>query len=246
MNIKGRTTNTGRTWFRKGHIAWNRGTKGLCVAWNKGKKGIQCGWKKGTEFSAEHRGNLKLSHIGLVPHNKGKTLKEEYGENKAKLIKEKLIENHLGKRAGKDSPSWKGGLPHCPDCGKSLSKYDAVRCQRCAGKLRQGVKRPELSGSKSPNWRGGISRLPYPFNFNNELKELIRKRDNYKCQLCGMPEVEEMRKFAIHHIDYDKNNLDPKNLMTLCSRCNSKVNFNRDYYQELFSDKVLEIELVET
>ncbi len=38
--------------FKKGHKAWNKGTKGLMVAWNKGKKGFLAGnrsphWKGG-------------------------------------------------------------------------------------------------------------------------------------------------------------------------------------------------------
>ena len=86
-------------------------------------------------------------------------------------------------------------------------------------------------------WQGGISFEPYTFNFNKELKELIRKRDNYRCQLCGMPELENIKKLCIHHIDYNKKNCSPDNLISLCGNCNPKVNFNRDYWTNYFQTK---------
>lgn len=36
------------------------------------------------------------------------------------------------------------------------------------------------SGKGNGNWKGGISKLPYRFDFNKELKDLIRKRDPKK------------------------------------------------------------------
>lgn len=84
------------------------------------------------------------------------------------------------------------------------------------------------------NWQGGISKLPYPFNFDEELKNLIRKRDNYKCQLCGCPQEECYEKLHIHHIDYDKDNLNPKNLISLCRSCHSKTIANRNYWINYF------------
>ena len=70
-------------------------------------------------------------------------------------------------------------------------------------------------GKNSPHWQGGISFEPYIPEFNKQLKELIRQRDNYKCQLCGMPEIENIRKLDIHHIDYIKKNCLPYNLTAL-------------------------------
>ncbi len=149
---------------------------------------------------------------------------------------------------------FKGGLPHCLVCGRKLSRYDCRHCKKHAPKrpiLR--IKRKCLNcgeefftipaevrkgggrfcsikcakGEKfNPNWRGGISKEPYPFNFNDRLKELIRERDDYKCQLCGVPQVECMEKLHIHHIDHDKDNLNPNNLMAFCRRCHTKVNRN--------------------
>lgn len=98
--------------------------------------------------------------------------------------------------------------------------------------------RDKISGPNSHRWQGGISKEPYPFSFTEELKEAIRNRDNHTCQLCDIPQLECLLKLRVHHIDYDKNNLSWNNLITLCNRCNSKVNWNRNYWQAYFSQTV--------
>jgi len=95
-------------------------------------------------------------------------------------------------------------------------------------------------GPNHPNWMGGISRDPYGWEFNDELKEEVRRRDGYKCQLCGVPQAECRTRLPIHHIDYDKKNSDPVNLTALCGSCNSKVNANREHWTAFFRAKMLQ------
>ena len=84
-------------------------------------------------------------------------------------------------------------------------------------------------GSKCHLWKGGISRQSYPVDWTKTLKRSIRERDHYTCQICGKePSVE------CHHIDYNKKNCNPNNLITLCSSCHSKTNINRKYWKEYF------------
>ena len=45
-----------------------------------------------------------------------------------------------------NSPAWKGGKPHCKECGKETT-YGFDRCQECYLK---GMK-----GKNAPNWQGG-------------------------------------------------------------------------------------------
>lgn len=99
-----------------------------------------------------------------------------------------------------------------------------------------------MLGEKHWNWRGGIGKEPYPFEFTNDLKESIRERDNRICQRCGVPQIECIRKLDIHHIDYNKYNCKPNNLISLCSSCNLSVNSNRNYWQEFFARKLKEVE----
>ena len=91
------------------------------------------------------------------------------------------------------------------------------------------------SGENSPNWKGGIAYKPYGPGDNEELKEQIRRRDNYSCQECKIVWIKKEEKFVVHHIDYDKKNHVPWNRITLCHSCHSKTNNNnRDYWTEHF------------
>ena len=99
-----------------------------------------------------------------------------------------------------------------------------------------GKKRLEMSGKNHPNWKGGKSFEPYTTDWTEYLRESIRKRDNYVCQLCNKSQGDIAH--DVHHIDYDKKNCNPDNLITLCHSCNSKVNFNRDYWTNYFNIKL--------
>ena len=96
------------------------------------------------------------------------------------------------------------------------------------------------SGEKSPRWKGGISFEPYTYDFNPKFKEVIRKRDNHICQLCGLLEkgckILYGRKLSIHHIDYNKKNSFPQNCITLCVKCNSIINKDEEYWTRYFQE----------
>jgi 5-methylcytosine-specific restriction endonuclease McrA len=94
-------------------------------------------------------------------------------------------------------------------------------------------------GEKASQWLGGKSFEPYTPAFNKELKESIRKRDEWRCQKCGVPQVECTKKLTVHHIDYNKANTIPTNLISLCVGCNAKVNSNREYWTKYFQIKLL-------
>lgn len=152
-----------KTSFKKGHNTWNKGKKGLQIAWNKGKK-----W---SEYMSKEGAQKSLANIPLIPWNKGK---------KGVQV------------------SWNKGI----------------------------------IGKDSHSWLGGTSCKPYSSEWTVGLRQSIRERDNYVCQLSG--------KYGdcVHHIDYNKKNCDPKNLITLSRRCNSIVNFNRKYWTNYFRDKI--------
>lgn len=88
-----------------------------------------------------------------------------------------------------------------------------------------------MSGDKHWNWQNGISGEPYSPEFNKLLKRRIFERDGFKCMLCKIEED-----LVPHHIDYDKDNSNEKNLITLCNSCNSKVNFNRNFWRMFFPE----------
>jgi 5-methylcytosine-specific restriction endonuclease McrA len=88
------------------------------------------------------------------------------------------------------------------------------------------------------NWRGGKSYEPYTPSFDKQTKERVRVRDNFQCQLCGIPELECYEHLHIHHIDYDKKNCDIKNLISLCRSCHCKTIYHRDYWNNYFTEKI--------
>lgn len=74
------------------------------------------------------------------------------------------------------------------------------------------------SGPDNAAWRGGVSEFEYCSDWK-ALARSIRQRDKYTCQDCG-----ECRKnwgiaLHVHHIDWDKQNNDRSNLVSLCTVC---------------------------
>ena len=84
-------------------------------------------------------------------------------------------------------------------------------------------------GSGNPNWKGGISCEPYCFEWSSkEFKDFIKERDGYRClnPYC----FGNIHRLSVHHIDYNKKNCDPNNLITLCVSCNSRANKDREWH----------------
>ncbi len=149
--------------------------------------------------------------------------------------------HHFGK-IGELATNWKGGKPKCINCNKLLSDYNAKRCRSCEIKYLFQIGKLNTKGNNNGNWNGGKSFEPYSLEWTKELKESIRKRDNYDCQNCGMTEEEHLivigKVLCIHHIDYNKKNCTKNNLITLCHWCNLRANLNRDYWKEYYQIKM--------
>jgi hypothetical protein len=202
----------------------------------------------------------------------------KYGNRRCKhcATKQKWKDNtlkfHFG--FGKDHPNFRGGLPHCIDCGKLLGDYHSIRCKKCWYKFNSGNKHFNYKESahpkciecgkelknfyanrcwkcyckwiknpkNHPNYIDGLSHEPYAKEFTPELKEIIRKRDNYECQNCGMTEEEHLivngQVLHIHHIDHNTKNSNEKNLITVCKSCNIRANYNRDYWYIYYKNKI--------
>jgi len=114
------------------------------------------------------------------------------------------------------------------------SKKPEVRKKLSKTRLENGLSK----GEKNPNWRGGKSWVLYGEEFNIDLREQIRKRDNYQCQECGYFQGNLSEKLSIHHIDYNKKNNDPLNLISLCKSCHSQTNFAREDWIRYFKENM--------
>jgi hypothetical protein len=128
----------------------------------------------------------------------------------------------------------------CPNGHKYKTRWynwkTGHRCNKCA-RIRYSV---IYSGDRSPSWRGGLSLNNYCSAWqDNEYRQYIKDRDKNTCQ---NPYCFKMsNKLSIHHIDYNKSNCHPNNLITLCVSCNSMANRSRKWhslwYQTIMNKK---------
>jgi hypothetical protein len=94
-------------------------------------------------------------------------------------------------------------------------------------------------GDKNSNWKGGKHRRNYPWLFF-KLRPTVIARDGYVCMNCAMSDQTHRDKYSqrgltVHHIDYDKENNELSNLITLCIWCNCKANGRRLEWQKHYS-----------
>jgi len=154
---------------------------------------------------------------------------------------------HGGGKPPEKHPAWKGGKQavQCDACGAELKRFPSLVRERnfcnqvCYGKWKRtnflGEANPNhgniaMFGEANPNWKGGISIEPYCDAWKDrDFKEDIKERDGFKCQNPDCRKNSDT--LTVHHIDYNKVNCNPRNLITLCVSCNARANFNRDFWQ---------------
>lgn len=116
--------------------------------------------------------------------------------------------------------------------GRKLSKDTKLKMSRVAKERGTGKWMSEKIGEKGNNWQGGLSFKPYSIDWTKTLRIAIRERDNYICQICEEKQGDKIH--HVHHIDYDKQNCNSDNLITLCISCHIKTNSNREYWTNCF------------
>ncbi len=161
------------------------------------------------------KGNIKISYnqISVKFSKEGYTLLSKEYENSITHL------NYLCPFGHKHSMSWS-------------NFNNGKRCPTC--------KIINMVGENHPNWLGGYRLSDYCDAWKDKIyKEDLRKRDNNICQnpYCYKTAL----RLHIHHIDYNKKNCHPSNLITICVSCNSRANKDRDWhtkwYQTLMNKK---------
>ncbi len=161
---------------------------------------------------------------------------------KKKLRKEISQRN---KRLGIKPPGLPKGKPHTEELKRKIKESEkgkilSEKTKKKIGKANKGKYRSvefkercrrqmHYKGEKHWNWQGGITFEPYSVDWTDTLKRGIRERDHYTCQLCGKEPA-----ISVHHIDYNKKNCSPENLITLCNGCHTRTNFRRKYWTSYF------------
>lgn len=163
-------------------------------------------WNKGRQLSTNHRRRLSESHSKLVGE-----LNSFHGKKHTVSTKLKLADFARSRTGWTHSEESKLRIS---DSHRGMVASDGSRRKMSLAK----------KGDRHPNWKGGISKLPYPFQFQEVRKEIL-KRDGNRCMNNRCSQT--TNRLCVHHIDYDKTNLRSNNLVTVCIACNSAANYGR-------------------
>ena len=149
---------------------------------------------------------------------------------------------------GESGANWRGGCTievPCQQCGEPLtttkSKRKTGRGKFCSTECYNRYFSENYCGENSHRWRGGPQ--VYPKGWNHRYKEQIRQRDGRECAMCGRTALETGRALDVHHIDYDKGNLDPSNLLALCRFCHPRTASNRSFWQNKLAESMATLEI---
>jgi hypothetical protein len=181
-------------------------------------------WNKGISLSDETKRKLSESHKGIQSGEKHPM----FGKHHTDDSKLKISLAHRGRKQTEEvikkrveAMSW---YRHTEETKAKIGAANAGENNAMFGKY----------GELNPTWRGGLSFEPYPNTWTFALREMIRNRDGRKCCICGIGET--VKRHDVHHIDYDKKNTNPHNLITLCVPCHRKTNYKREYWTAVLSN----------
>lgn len=173
---------------------------------------------------------------GQVPWNKG--IKQDWPSPKrGTTIPKETLEKRTETRRLKNNGIYQTaqGWKHTPETINNMkvahqktAKYGTDNHFYGRTHSREAKAKMGRRGEKHQFWRGGISKLPYGPEFTRQFKRILRERDNYKCQRCGITQTEYGKTLQIHHVDHNKFNNDPSNLATSCGPCNVWASNHRD------------------
>lgn len=122
-------------------------------------------------------------------------------------------------RCGKNHPRHvEYAVKKCEECGSEIPRHIAKRdyAKYCSNVCKVKAVR----GAAASGWKGGV--WVYGSGFTKTFKDKIRARDGDKCATCGIV-PEEKRCLQVHHIDGNKKNNDPNNLITQCTKCHAQI-----------------------
>jgi len=176
-----------------------------------GNRFVNGHWRRGKPLTKEHRRKIREAKRGHKhsEETRRKLSEAQRGRKHSEEIKRKMSKAQMGNKNCL-------GHEHSEETKRRIS--EATSCHN------------------HYNWQGGKSLEPYGLSFNGILKRAIRKRDGYTCQLCYV--IENGQAHDCHHIDYDKQNNAPGNLIALCRNCHSMTGKDRGYWEALLAMRV--------
>jgi len=189
-----------------------RGKAPLCacgcgnpVKWDK--------WhKRWNNYINGHTARCLKTRAKISKFHKGKEKSAEHRENLSKAAKKRF-----------ENPAERMKISKFLT-GKKLSAETKRKISVAnTGKKKSEEHRRKHIGLNNSQWKNGISLENKPSELTDEYKQAIRKRDNFTCQFCGHTNNGEKQKLDIHHIDEDRHNNCPDNILTLCRDCHAET-----------------------
>jgi len=222
--------------FQKGHIPWSKGRTGIhseeALRRIREARTTNIDVDKAREL---YLSGLSLKETGEVLGVSSSTISRRLrplgiirGTSETK--RGTTLSPEVKKRMSEAKKKWCTEHP-LYQLGKSNSFYGRKHSPETIEEMKSKLS-DLLSGENNPQWRGGVSYEPYTRGFTKKLRHKIRKRDGYICQLCEATQESVGYKLCVHHIDYDKANHSPNNLISLCRSCHGKTHHNREYWSE--------------
>jgi cytochrome c553 len=157
-----------------------------------------------------------------------------YGRKHTAETKLKLSALRKEQYVGSNNPFY--GKKHSEETKRKIAAYRLGKKHTEEEKKKISLGGKGLhAGELNHNWRGGLKKQKYPKEFDLILKRAIRARDGFLCQMPGCHVQEVGRAHNVHHIDYNKANNQPDNLITLCATCHAKTSNHREFWAQYFS-----------
>jgi hypothetical protein len=218
----------------------NKGFKGN-IPWNKNTRGIMKSWNKGTKYFVKQR-EYKICPICKKEFT-DKPYRMKVKKYCSQICASKVPKTEAQilsvKALGKSMKGIKLSLEHRKLISLAKTKLWQNEEYRKL-KAKQMEKVYEDMRNRKPeehfNWKGGKSFEEYGPNFTEELKKQIRQRDEQRCQECFRHQNELNKTLAVHHIDFNKKNNVPSNLISLCTSCHVQTNYGRDGWSGYFNN----------
>jgi len=220
----------------------------LCACGTCGEYFVAGKTTHGTEKKYINRHYWRGKEGSFAGHFHSKETKKKQSDGKvghivSKETRQKLREVNIGKKMNKETIEKirKGntGKVRTEEMKQRMRQPRSEETKQKMRKPKTGIHRLRISeakkGDKNPSWQGGIAYLPYSQDWTEDLRDAIRKRDAYACKLCGIYQGNLEEKLHVHHIDYDKENCDPVNLVSLCNSCHGKTCHNKEKWESFFN-----------
>lgn len=183
----------------------------------------------------------KRNHTEEIKKKISKSIKghkhPNYGKQRSKETREKIGEYHKGKTLSHEHKqiisNFHKGKKKSLIHRKNISEGRKGIQFSEKTKIKMSINHADVSGKNNPNWKGGVCHDSYCEQWrDSDYKESIKERDGYTClnPVCN----KNSHRLSIHHIDYNKKNCRPLNLITVCTSCNSIANFDRGWHKSWY------------